>query len=1026
MFVPPLPAVPPMMPPPLAPPPLAPPPAAPPPPPWWSGQIHVPSDLQYSFSFYGISSLLLVFLFCLIYPNVPVYRTRLLLASIKTRPPKISSIPLDERDSDSFRSLDGIEFESSKPRSCFGRAWNRLFAWLYPVFFTSKDDFMRSVGLDGFMFSRVMQFGVEVFSLTTLVCCALVLPINMCGNVVSRNDDKHGNVNNFTRFTMGNIMNGSNLFYVHFVACYLIIFITVFCIRRMFVEYVKARKVYLSEGVNVESKSKAHNNATNGKLYAKEDENDNSVVFDFRGDFYESMHDDGIVIDGSTTFTVNNVHRFVVLMRNVPSITSSTRGTRFPSSSLWNLKLLFKKIFNLLSKPLQLYSEYHNTNDNNGVQSDVSRRESLLASEDATPATGDSTSSSIFGLENGGRRHEDDIYFIRKKLDLVFPNSVSDIVPVFDDKRVDSLMMQLFDLHRNLNHIVEKRASNTRTEFLADKIRAKIESVKIEVESERQAAMNNAPEFPSSCSYFIIFKHQKDAMMARQMLLFESDNLGEEFCIEKAPAHTDIVWSSLINSANTTNKAVRVLLSNIAVAALVILPVGAVSGGLSSLSVLLCSDYKPEDGISLAKFWCHTTPEAVRSFVTGIIPSLIISYYGSVILPTSFYFLALSESIAISKAAVDGRIAKWYWYWSTINVFFSSLAGGSILSQINVALQSPESIPRLIGTAIPKFSNFFINYVMYQALLGNSVSLLLPSFGNVVFSRQLWTTICSYCCCHRFRRYEEARSDFDAASYSRSSSTNTSGNHADQNGHDDGTAVTRRRIPSKITLKHPSSDSDNSSTNDDEEECMTYRSRALSEDKKDLKPRSTRYGRELGLTMLVFLIGFTYCVQSPIIAPVTLSYFAGMWIVWRYHVLYVYVRSYESGGEMIFKYTVDCIFNSMKIMIVLMASLFLIYTRWSLGVLLLLTLMPYVVEAHSDMEMRIQKLDEGVPLETVMKAIQQSNGGTRRRDGSDIPETPVKIPSDFYMPSSLRRRGHVWSPNNNMVWVNWNCPRHGF
>ena len=159
----------------------------------------------------------------------------------------------------------------------------------------------------------------------------------------------------------------------------------------------------------------------------------------------------------------------------------------------------------------------------------------------------------------------------------------------------------------------------------------------------------------------------------------------------------------------------------------------------------------------------------------------------------------------------------------------------------------------------------------------------------------------------------------------------------------------------------------------------------------------------------------------------TLAYFVGMWIVWRYQVLYVYVRSYESGGEMIFKYAVNCIFNSMKIMVVLMATLFLIYTRWTLGVLLLLTLMPFIVEAHNDIELRIRQFDEGVPLETVMKSTEKlTDRHKSQRALYTGGETPVKIPSDLYIPSSLRRRGHVWSPNNNMVWVNWSCPRHGF
>ena len=119
-------------------------------------------------------------------------------------------------------------------------------------------------------------------------------------------------------------------------------------------------------------------------------------------------------------------------------------------------------------------------------------------------------------------------------------------------------------------------------------------------------------------------------------------------------------------------------------------------------------------------------------------------------------------------------------------------------------------------------------------------------------------------------------------------------------------------------------------------------------------------------------------------------------------------------------------------LVALMALLFLVYARWALGVLLLMTLMPVVHIAGVDTDMRIMQLDEGVPLETVIRSESfvaphhHHHGGQKSTTGSSLDDSDrPSIPSELYMPSSLRRNGRGWAANGNMVWVNWNVPRHG-
>ncbi len=42
-------------------------------------------------------------------------------------------------------------------------------------------------------------------------------------------------------------------------------------------------------------------------------------------------------------------------------------------------------------------------------------------------------------------------------------------------------------------------------------------------------------------------------------------------------------------------------------------------------------------------------------------------------------------------------------------------------------------------------------------------------------------------------------------------------------------------------------------------------------------PHSVRYGREVGTTMLIFIMGLAYSATSPIILPFALVYFITTW-----------------------------------------------------------------------------------------------------------------------------------------------------
>lgn len=79
--------------------------------------------------------------------------------------------------------------------------------------------------------------------------------------------------------------------------------------------------------------------------------------------------------------------------------------------------------------------------------------------------------------------------------------------------------------------------------------------------------------------------------------------------------------------------------------------------------------------------------------------------------------LALAEGKWPSLSSLDRRICSLFFYWSTWNVFLGAMLGGSAFSQLGIIVNNPSTIPKIIGTALPASSNFFINYVIIQVSL---------------------------------------------------------------------------------------------------------------------------------------------------------------------------------------------------------------------------------------------------------------------------------------------------------------------
>ena len=74
------------------------------------------------------------------------------------------------------------------------------------------------------------------------------------------------------------------------------------------------------------------------------------------------------------------------------------------------------------------------------------------------------------------------------------------------------------------------------------------------------------------------------------------------------------------------------------------------------------------------------------------------------------------------------------------NVFLGAMLGGSIISELTTYIDNPGQIWKTLSSAIPASSNFFVNYVIYRALVMAWFRLFYPH-QSVVLCILKWLRI---------------------------------------------------------------------------------------------------------------------------------------------------------------------------------------------------------------------------------------------------------------------------------------------
>jgi len=162
-------------------------------------------------------------------------------------------------------------------------------------------------------------------------------------------------------------------------------------------------------------------------------------------------------------------------------------------------------------------------------------------------------------------------------------------------------------------------------------------------------------------------------------------------------------------------------------------------------------------------------------------------------------------------------------------------------------------------------------------------------------------------------------------------------------------------------------------------------------------PRSVRLGREVGVFTMVMMIGLVFATVAPLITLLCAVFFVFNFVIWRYHVLYVYERSYEAGGTM---WVTFCNLTIYSLMIAQSFLSFVLLSKqaYAGALILWITVLPVLNRASHRFRAIARELQWVVPLP----------------QASTAPR--VEFDAEMYIHPALKRNSIGWHPEISKVW----------
>ncbi|GLI61840.1 hypothetical protein VaNZ11_004347 [Volvox africanus] len=443
---------------------------------------------------------------------------------------------------------------------------------------------------------------------------------------------------------------------------------------------------------------------------------------------------------------------------------------------------------------------------------------------------------------------------------------------------------------------------------------------------ERARALRN----PTRRAYIALFSSQRDAAAAAQCSPLAPPSRAQplHFRACAAPPPDSVYWPALWTLP--TGRAAR-LLASLPLLAVVVFPIGVLTGALANLPVAVCGGSAELNALYWPWFCNRQQSHSMyarlaKSLFTGLLPALISLGWNAWVLPMVLYLLSAIQSRCVSLPAMDRQMSRWFFWWSLLNMFLGAVVGGGIFQQLGAYLQNPGMLLLRIGTALPTTSNFFMHYTLTKGLYSNWLRVAWPHLGSMAGA-----ILRSLAGAGLPRSWQDA------------------------------------------FLIH--------------------------------SPPGYRFSSFYNGIFQTLMVGLAYVVTAPLIAPIALLFFLTAYITWRYAIVYIYERQYESGGQMF-----PVVFSHMTGYL-LVAELFtgavlLTNGAWIQATLLWCSITPGLVAFHRLCVRRYLGPLEHSPLSLAMAS------------------PPASVDPAVYMPPALREGAVGWYPESGKVWEQYGIPKY--
>eukprot|EP00210_Caulerpa_lentillifera_P002275 g2185.t1 len=717
-----------------------------------------------------------------------------------------------------------------------------LFRWVSVVFRYTEEDIIKIAGFDAAVYLRIFSFGIRLFTVASIFCLLVVLPVNLTGNRVDtlqriasgdlteeellefqQNDETLTNdtaavitdlqegesveyeIGSFDKLSMTNVKPKSNRLWAHLVAIW---FMSIYTLKLLWQYHSKAVKLRIQFLATTENGAQTHT----------------VLVRDIPGLRF-----------GSPLERLMRSSLFKLLPRKIRQRVENSIESLFSVVT----EGVDKAAFLSLQLARNVGSQLSNTNSkivpprlktlkNKGtlrgshgpqIMESIKKDEVLLKAEDITDM--DPVDWVTSKLKTG--------YPLEKVVDLqfreVYPEGLVECSNlVYDTSGLEKLL-------KKYNEALEQ------LEDLIDHYRQKLNKGWIEITRKRKRlvplvegkwAVERFGNKPIEVDLMMFYVEELQSLKNRiieaqekiedvpvpaafvtfttrwaQVIAATSLHHHFQFFwqVQEAPDPDELVWTNLnFRSWERYLRKFAIWTEFALLCIFFMVPIGFAQGMIQMDRL--------EDTPVIGPI---VTFPLVNGILKGIVPTLVLKLFLH-FLPKLLNHMSHWQGL-ISQSEIDFEVVRKYFIFQTITIFFGSFITGTFFGQIQELRNDPNGIIDILGVSAPQTATFFIAYILYSGLFESGIAFL-----NLTNLLKLWLM-------SRFAGTERAKA----------------------------------RVWSDQTIEYG-----------------------------DLVPSHT----------FIILLGLAFSVVNPIVLPVTLIYFLAMKITWTYNMVYIYSEEYQSGGRL--------------------------------------------------------------------------------------------------------------------------------